>query len=270
MGKGAWATGLVVSAVLHAWLLGLLSPQVPPRLREAAEAIRPVRVEPPPPRAEEPPQRPALAPEPPAAAQRDAEPAPEPAPEPDPEPASEPERPPRFEPLHEANADAPDPAAEPEAGDFAEASDAEADPAALRIDWGTPENARRVLDAGRLRLIVISPDPDGGVRLEASAAWRDRWVRRPVPAGASAAYSNRLRIVSDVPAFAAARRQLDLSPRERLAVMVPRLIERKLASAQRVAAQRRGLTLDEVRSFAGRFELEGRHLAFAVTTVQER
>jgi len=83
-------------------------------------------------------------------------------------------------------------------------------------------------------------------------------------------FSNRLRIVDEVPAFDAVRRAVQIKPNERLAVLVPTEVERKLESAQLHAASKRGLSMKRVRYFAGRFRLRNGDLGFEITGVQRR
>jgi len=73
-----------------------------------------------------------------------------------------------------------------------------------------------------------------------------------------------------VPAFHRARRQLNVRGDERLVVLVPTRIERLLESRQLTTAFERGLGLERVRRFGGRFIQNESDIGFEITRVQVR
>ena len=82
-------------------------------------------------------------------------------------------------------------------------------------------------------------------------------------------YSNRLRVVDRVPAFATVLETVRLGAQERLAVLIPMRVERVLESAQMKAAFGRGLVMKQIDNFAGRFTMRDGALAFDITHVGE-
>ncbi len=258
MSRSIFIFGLIVSAALHAAALWWPHEQADDVEKQVAETPR-VQVLPMPM---------------PVAERQDRVPErkPEPAARPDPPRERE-----RAEPQRRESVQQPLPPrrtsptlAEPaDRGDFAGTSDAQPRPA-LRIDWGSPKEARQVLQDGGMRLVVIDA-PSSGVMIVSQLEWVEtRWQVRPYVPAVGPAYSNRLRIVDDVPAFAAAVRAARLGSGQRLAVLVPDKIEHMLDAAQLAAAYRHGVGLAEVRNFGGSFEQAGRGLAFRITRIQTR
>lgn len=164
---------------------------------------------------------------------------------------------------------------DPTPGDFAGNSnrtDAAYRPG-LRIDWGNERQARRIIKAGRMKLVILRRDRwgRGGPSFDTQLTYQgDQWVTARFDRAAQRGYSNRLRVVDDVPAFGRASRHLTLQPGDRLAVVVPTRIERVLEHAQIQAARQRGLRIEQVRNFAGRFALVGNELRFHMTYIQPR
>jgi hypothetical protein len=185
--------------------------------------------------------------------------------------------PPAVEP--EPPAPSPQPAlakmAEPSAGPADGRGDLAADPDGrrepeLRIDWGTSAEAQAALEAGRMQVVIL--DSGSGAAIthvmeREGSAWQRKPYRPPIT---STRFSNRVRIVDEVPAFSRVRRTAGLAGDERLAILVPVAIERMLQSAQLEAAFRRGLTMSDVLGFGGRFTLDNGNLTVRVTHVQQK
>ncbi|MEM9065171.1 MAG: hypothetical protein AAGB51_06730 [Planctomycetota bacterium] len=249
---------LVLSASAH-WMLlrsprparaepelqavGVVAQPEPERIEDEASQAEPSEGTPPEPATPEP-QREPLAP-----------------PQPTPEPPAPEHRPP-LQRLAET------PRAEPEKpGAYAASLDGPTEPT-LRIDWGDSQHARRILGATGMSLAVLR-GRDAGVEITDSIEpVGDRWHRYPVDHDSLAAFSNRMRIVDDVPAFAEARREARLTSRERLAVLVPASIERMFARAIEIEADRRGLMGSSIASVAGGFSIRDGRLLFEIKTVQ--
>jgi hypothetical protein len=251
MSRSTFIVGLIISVALHVWLMRI--PAGPVALPLPTMIVPVVETE--------------------LAQLDEPDPSiPEPAPDPIPEPvakqppAPEPE-PPVEEPLPELTrvAEAP-PTQTPEPGDFAGATNAKGPPE-LRIDWGTGDQALDTLDAGNMILVVL--DREGGNVVIGQKVVYDAgvWRRRPYQPVGATQYSNRLRIVDQVPAFGGANAAVNLRGEERLAVLLPMRVERTLASAQMEAAYNNGLVMNEIDNFAGRFTLRDGALAFDITHI---
>lgn len=266
MSRGALVLGLVISVVAHLWLLGWRwadGPVVSQKLPDEVVEIVPVKVEDLQPQKEEEPE-PVAGPEP--------EPAKE---EPKPEPPAqkqveEPKPKPALLPL--VKEVKPQPVRSEKTGTFAGRNDVkkEAPRPELRIDWGDTAQAMSIIRAGQMKLIVLNetqgPAPTRKQVVSASGSWSvGDFVTKP-----GQTYSNRLRIVHDVPAFAPVVNELRLRDGQMLAVMVPAGVETMLQSAQLTATFERGLSMEQVRYFGGRFAMAGNGLRFAITRVQTR
>jgi hypothetical protein len=283
---------LALSTALHVWVIRHsgadevarppvpvvpiieLAPLAPPDqapVPEPAPEAEPVPEPEPEPEPEplpEPDRKPEPAPEPQPPAPEPLPPVkPEPEPQPEPEPAPEPITPPAPAPL-------PDLArvAEPDAGTIAEPGDLPGRPLelrrpGLRIDWGSDAEAFAIVAAGHMKIVILDV-ADGGKTIRDEVAHSPNgWTRGPYQTLPSRTYANRLRIVDDVPAFEAVRAAARLGPRERLAVLVPVDVERMLESAQLGAAFAVGLSLDQIRGFAGHFTLSDGRLDFKITHI---
>ena len=252
--------GFILSLAAHVLLLWSAPPTVAPDAAAASSPGEPAAVEVVPVRREpaREPRRPAPPPKP-----ADAAPSPPPAPEAEPEPA--PPNPP-MAPTHQ-----PPPARDEKAGgDFAgRAADAPATPA-LRIDWGEPKGIAELLRVGRMKLAVLDRRGSGQTITAEVRRGSSGWMVAPFQTPPGMRYSNRLRIVHEVPAFAAIRRSVELQPDQRLVVLIPETLERRLDRAQQDVARRRGLALAEVENIGGRFRLDADRLIFQVTRVDPR
>ena len=240
--------GLVVSAGIHVWLLSLpaapaakvVSPIVVPVIETElarVDPVEPAEVETPEPKPE--PERPS-------------EPAPEPAPE---------------QPMLAEAAEAPQTEVSQE-GDFAGAADGDREPL-LRIDWGPVEQAMATIEAGGMVMVVLTVDGPKPTISQQIVLDDGVWLRRPSRYPDSTQFSNRLRIVDHVPGFSEVQEALGLTGSERLAVLLPMRVERVLESAQMEAAFHRGLVMNQIDNFAGRFALRDGKLDFDITHVRE-
>jgi hypothetical protein len=138
----------------------------------------------------------------------------------------------------------------------------------LRIDWGTPDQAARALDLGRMKLVALAPDGHFDQQVVRDSG---TWHVRPFQPEPGVEYSNALRIVDRVAAFARAAAALRAAAgTHRLAVLVPTALEQSLLAAQSSAAARRGVTLADIHTFGGRFELNPAGISFEITQVRMR
>ncbi|WP_432798543.1 hypothetical protein [Poriferisphaera sp. WC338] len=204
-----------------------------------------------------------------------------PEPEPEPEPMMEPE------PVEQAAVEEPAPQEEPKlemermfesqqaeteaediAGDFARATEGKPSPV-LRIDWGDMEEALNVIRSGGMRLVVYEGmnEPIDLEYVLRGGEWRKQRLR----VGRRERYSNRLRIVHEVPAFSGVVQNQGWQEGNQLAVMLPRPVEQMLQKAQLTALSRKGLTMSGVHSFAGKFSLQkNKRLDFEITAIHVR
>ena len=259
MSRGALIIGLIVSTVLHLWLLRA-DPSKGHTDEPLAKATEPVQIVP---VVELPEPEPAPQPE---RAEPVMEARPQSPPVPEPPPVRHQPMPPApLVPAPVNKNSVTQRSSVTEQGDFAGAPEGRQSPV-LRINWGSPSEALAVLQAGRMKLVLLE---GGSIRHQVDR--RDHaWKIAPYRPEAQTTYSNHLRIVDEVPAFADVVSNIVLAPRQRLAVLLPVSTEQHLQSAQMRAAFERGLTMNEVRNFAGHFVLKGKELAFDVTHVQER
>ena len=261
--------GLVVSGVLHLSLLLAFGRPAPSASSPASPPVIPV-VHAEPPEAPEP-ELPAPTPEPTAEPTPEPTPEPEPIPEPAPRPAplvaktGPPTPGPKLESPRALVDVAPAPRSElADGGDLAGRPTGRTAPP-LRIDWGSAPQAQRVIDAGGMQIVVLDGPPGTPSIREQVEPDGSSWSRRPYRPRSR--YSNRIRIVDDVPAFTAVRRAVGVGGQQRLAVLLPLEIERLVQTAQLQAAFRNGLTMEEIRHFAGRFVVEHGRIDFRITHV---
>lgn len=286
MSRAAFFTGLILSSTLHFSLLRLSIPATQPH---PTAQPAPVEAE----MMEIPPDDPAPAePDPEQTAPDEAEaPVAERTPDPPLPEASEPDpvqttEAARREPAPVESTPEPTPTPQPDLarmaeetsseiesrGDLAgrtEASDRAPSPE-LRIDWGDETTALTVMDAGGMKLAVLSVAGDGPNIVGEARRDERGWRRDRFRGDMRVRYSNRLRVVDEVPAFDAARRQVNLSSDEMLVVLVPTGVERMMESATLSAIFQRGLDMESVRRLGGRFTVEPSGLEFKVTRVQTR
>jgi len=141
----------------------------------------------------------------------------------------------------------------------------------VRIDWGRESEAIETLRRGEMQLAVLANDAAGPTITARVMRTDERWRRATLTGTPGPRFSNRLRVVDGVPAFRAARRAIGLGPRERLVVLVPTRIERMIEARTLSAAFERGLGLEQVRRFGGRFTIDSdSRLGFEITHVQPR
>ena len=153
-------------------------------------------------------------------------------------------------------------------GDFSGASEGKVEPV-LRIDWGDLRTALTIIKNGGMRLVVYE-----GMSSPIDAEYilhEGQWVKQRLRVGRRERFSNRLRIVHDVPAFASVIGDKDWKEGDQLAVMLPRQVEQLLLKAQMIAASSKGLTMSGVHSFAGKFYVvDDNRLNFEVTAIHVR
>ena len=149
-------------------------------------------------------------------------------------------------------------------GDLHGESDGEEKPV-LRIDWGTSQEAKQIVQVAGLRLVMISESGSivSEVKLE-----NGRWVLSDMPRTDLSMYSNRLRIVDSTPAFKEAS---SLRPgRHRLAILVPLPIERMIKREQIKSAAMAGIDSERVLAFYGCFHIRSGEVEFSINEIERR
>ena len=140
----------------------------------------------------------------------------------------------------------------------------------MRINWKNESHAQQVLEQGQMKLVIIDT-MQGAVNVTEQLAWDDqRWHQTAFEANVRVRFSNKLRIVDNVPAFRTAAFAARLDNTKHLAVLVPDAIEQMLHASQLAAAFERGLTMGQIRNFGGQFQLGPQQLNFEITQVQTR
>ena len=207
MSRPAIIIGLLLALALH-WVL-LLPPGKSTRVTHVVPARIAMRELPetqPTEAAEAPAPKPKPTMEPPPPAQPVAQPAPTPpTPRPDP-PAASPDL---------ARTATPQRTTLDSKGDFSGDRNTTQRPS-LRIDWGSPEQARAIVEVADLRLVMLGTE--GGITGEVKPV-NSGWQRQPSAPVDLSGYSNRVRIVDSTPAFTRASSLCNAG--ERLAVLLP-------------------------------------------------
>lgn len=156
-----------------------------------------------------------------------------------------------------------------EAGAYAASVDGPGGPR-LRIDWGDRAHAEAILRTTGMALVVLRGR--GGAMEVADVVEQvaGRWTRLTFDSSRLGAFSNRIRIVDDVPAFTRARRDAGVRIGERLAVLVPAGVEQMFDDAIEREAARRGLGVGSVGAVGGAFAVRGGRLYFEIRAMRER
>jgi hypothetical protein len=137
------------------------------------------------------------------------------------------------------------------------------DPVA-RIAWGDSASAVRTMHLGRMALVIVDDDLKVVASVDGSSGV---WTRGGLPPQ-MATYSNRVRVVDHVSAFAAFARFCQ--PNEHLAVLVPVGLERRIEAAMDQAARSQGLSRTQVAACYGRLEPHQGALEFIIDRVERR
>ena len=151
-------------------------------------------------------------------------------------------------------------------GDFAGKSDGIVDPV-VRINWPDTDSAIALLKSSGMKLVIY--EQDGSVTNQ--VLFEDgSFSIATLQIKPSESYSDNLRIVDRVPAFAAIKKSLMLSATRRLAVLVPVDIEQMVESAKISEASRRGLSMKDIKVLGGRFDLASGRVRFVIDKIQLR
>ncbi|MCH2134244.1 MAG: hypothetical protein MK116_10880 [Phycisphaerales bacterium] len=135
----------------------------------------------------------------------------------------------------------------------------------LRIDWGTAQQARSIVEAADMRLVLLGAT--GGITGEVASA-DGGWHRLEEAPSDLSGYSNRVRIVDSTPAFA--RASSLRTGGERLAVLLPVALEHSLRTQQIRVAAEAGVESSRIRAFYGRFRIDAGRVDFAISGFERR
>ena len=154
-----------------------------------------------------------------------------------------------------------------ERGDFAGSANGIERPI-LRINWGSSAQAIATLQACDMRLVIL--EPDGSISHELVPGSAGSWQVTPLAVEAGLRYSDSLRLVGKVPAFASARAYTKPGSGQSLAVLMPVDVEKKIESAKITYAYEQGLEMQNIATFGGHFSVNDGDFGFVVGKVQLR
>jgi hypothetical protein len=150
-----------------------------------------------------------------------------------------------------------------QSGDFAGSANGVVDPV-VRINWGDLTNAVSILNTSGMKLVIY--ESDGSVKRQVITNGSEVSTKS-LDSTPTIRYSDSLRIVDRVPAFAAIKTALKLGGSEHLAVLVPVLVEREIESAKMTEVSRRSLSLRDVKVLGGRFNVTEGKVIFIIEKV---
>ena len=154
-----------------------------------------------------------------------------------------------------------------EKGDFAGNEDGKNQPV-LRINWGTIAGTEQSIKTGKMKLVTLGPG--NTILNEVKKSDKGKWQRMPIRFNAADVYSDCIRVVDRVPAFQQLKSNLPLNNGEKLAVLVPVSLEKKIEQAKLIALANKGLGLKDVEIFGGRFAVNGSRIFFEIDKIQKR
>lgn len=152
-------------------------------------------------------------------------------------------------------------------GDFAGSTNGIERPI-LRINWGSAAQATVTLRACALKLVILEPDGSIGHELVPGSAGSWQATRLIVEAGLR--YSDSIRLVGNVPAFASARAYTKSGSGQSLAVLMPVNIEKMIEAAKLTYAYQQGLRMRDIATFGGYFSTNTGNVDFVIEKIQLR
>jgi len=153
--------------------------------------------------------------------------------------------------------------AQDQPGDFTGETDGVSDPV-VRINWGNLKNAVAILETSGMKLVIY--ESGGSVKRQVNIEG-SRVSIKPLRIEPTIKYSDSLRIVDKVPAFAPITRSLKISASDHLAVLVPVSVERIIESAKIAEVSRRSLSLRDVKVIGGKFNVTDGKVIFIIEKV---
>jgi hypothetical protein len=150
-----------------------------------------------------------------------------------------------------------------QSGDFAGHTDGVSDPV-VRINWGDLKSAVSILDSSGMKLVIY--ESGGSVKKQVVIDGSTASIK-PLHIDQTISYSDSLRIVDNVPAFAAIINSLKIPSADHLAVLVPVNVERIIESAKITEVSRRSLSLRDVKILGGRFNVADGKVIFIIEKV---
>lgn len=140
--------------------------------------------------------------------------------------------------------------------------------ARLRINWGSAEDAYRIMQASQMKLVAL--DSKGHIHAELVRQNGRQWHRQPCRKPAGVTYTDAIRIVDRVPAFIELGATRLLHTGEHLGVLVPLRLETRIQQAKIQAATQAELTLDQIDVIGGHFQLLNQEVYFHVDKIKTR
>ena len=154
-----------------------------------------------------------------------------------------------------------------EEGSFAGSADGIERPI-LRINWGSTTQAVSTLRASGMRLVILRPGGTIGNELLANS--KDSWQVKPLAVEPDQRYSDSLRVVDKVPAFASAKTFIRPGSDQSLAVLIPVDVEKMIETAKITYAYQQGLRMQDIATFGGYFSLNNSRVDFVIERIQLR
>ena len=119
-----------------------------------------------------------------------------------------------------------------------------------------------------MRLVVL--DSKGTIGDEVVPDSANLWQMKPLVVDAHQRYSDSLRVVDKVPAFASAKKFLPLGSGQSLAVLIPLDVEKMIETAKMTYAYQQGLKMQEIATFGGYFSSNKNNVDFVIEKIQLR
>lgn len=152
-------------------------------------------------------------------------------------------------------------------GDFAGSTNGAEQPL-LRINWDSSSQAIAVLRASGMRLVTLGSG--GTIGNELLPDSMDSWQLKPLAINADQRYSDSLRVVDKVPAFASAKTVVRFGSDQSLAVLIPVDVEKMIETAKITYVYQQGLGMKDIATFGGYFSLNNNEVDFVIEKIQLR
>lgn len=152
-------------------------------------------------------------------------------------------------------------------GDFGGSTDGIERPI-LRINWGSTAQAMSTLRTSGMRLVILGTGGAIGKELVPGSA--NLWQVKPLAVEADQRYSDSLRVVDKVPAFASAKTFIRPGSDQSLAVLIPVDVEKMIETAKITYAYQQGLKMRDIATFGGYFSSNKSKVDFIIEKIQLR
>ncbi|MBI9018441.1 MAG: hypothetical protein JEZ07_14405 [Phycisphaerae bacterium] len=136
----------------------------------------------------------------------------------------------------------------------------------IRIDWGTQSHALNIIKTGNMKLVILNNQ--NIIIAEVIYDINNKWTQQSMVYNPGIKYSDKLRIVEAVPAFANAKKYLKTDSRNKLAILIPVAIEIQIEYAKKTTIIQN--SAKKIDAFGGNFYLENNKVKFNITQIWER